>query len=85
MRFDHLQGKPGSRSGVECVASFLEHTVADGGSDPMGRGDHPEGAADFGSVVKPGTALSMVVCDCCAPLLLVKRTPGIAIPGALPI
>ena len=47
MRLDHLQRKGGGDAGVERVAAFFQNTHADGGRDPVGRGDHAEGAFDF--------------------------------------
>jgi hypothetical protein len=48
MRFDHLQRKTGGRRRVECIAALFQDAHADGGSDPVGRGDDPKGAADLG-------------------------------------
>ena len=43
----HLNG-PGGDGGVEGVAASLQDRHADGGGDPMGRGDHAERAVDLG-------------------------------------
>ena len=47
--FDDLQRESGRDSGVEGVAASLEHTHADRGRDPMGRGHDPERSVDLGS------------------------------------
>ena len=47
MRLDDLQGKGCGDSSVKRVAALLEDAHADGGSDPMGRGDDAERAFDF--------------------------------------
>jgi hypothetical protein len=48
MRLDDLQRESGGRHGVERITALFQHAHADGGSDPVGRGDDPEGAADLG-------------------------------------
>jgi hypothetical protein len=53
-RLDHLQCEAGGGRRVERVAAFFEHAHADGRSQPMGRGDDAEGAADLGSGGKAG-------------------------------
>ena len=47
MRLDDLQREGGGDTGVKRVAAFLQDSHADGGGDPMGRGDDPERAFDF--------------------------------------
>ena len=48
MRLDHLQREGGGDGGIEGVAAFLQRRHADGGRDPVGRGDHAERALDLG-------------------------------------
>jgi hypothetical protein len=48
MRFNHLQRKAGGGRRVECIAALFQNAHADGRSNPVGRGDDPEGAADLG-------------------------------------
>ncbi len=47
VRLDHLQGERGRDRGIECIAALFQHRHANGGRDPMGRGDDAEGALDL--------------------------------------
>jgi hypothetical protein len=47
VRLDHLQGERGRDRGIECVAALFQRRHPDGRRDPMGRGDHAEGALNF--------------------------------------
>jgi len=47
MRLDDLQGEGGGDGSVEGVAALFEHAHPDRCGDPMGGGDHPEGADDL--------------------------------------
>ena len=49
MRLDHLQREGGGDRGVEGVAALFQRRHADGGGDPVRRGDDAEGAFDFGA------------------------------------
>src|SRR5205823_14533164 len=49
MRLDDLQREPNGDRRIEGVAAALEYAHPDGGSEPMGRRDNPEGAADLGA------------------------------------
>ena len=48
VRLDHLQREGGGDRGVEGVAAALQRAHADGGGDPVRRGDDAEGAVDLG-------------------------------------
>ena len=54
MRLDDLQREAGGGRRIERVAALFEHAHADGGGEPMGRGDDPERAADLGTGGKAG-------------------------------
>ncbi len=47
MRLDHLQHESRRHRRVKGVAALFQHAHADGGGDPMGRGDDAECAEDF--------------------------------------
>ncbi len=49
VRLDHLQRERGRAGRIEGVAAALQDAHADGGRDPMGRGDDAEGAFDLGA------------------------------------
>ena len=49
VRLDDLEREAGRDRGVEGVAPSLEHRHPRGGGEPVGRGDHPEGAPQLGS------------------------------------
>ena len=49
VRLDDLQGEARGDGGVEGVPAALEHRHPGGGSEPVGRGDHAEGAAQLRS------------------------------------
>ena len=68
-RLDHLQCEAGGRCRIERVAALFEHAHADGGSDPMGRGDDAEGAADLGTGGKAGHFLFSRMSHYCDPRL----------------
>ena len=48
VRLDHLQREGGGAGGVERVAALLQRRHADGGGDPVRRGDDAERALDLG-------------------------------------
>src|SRR5207248_1069597 len=54
MRLDDLQGEPDRDRRIERVAAALKHAHPDGGGQPMGRRNDPEGAADLGTCRKAG-------------------------------
>ena len=49
MRLDRLQRKGGGDRDIGGVAAALQASHADGGGDPMGRGDDAERAFDLGT------------------------------------
>ena len=49
MRLDHLEGESGGGRRVEGVPAALEHCHPGRGREPVGRRDHPEGAAELRS------------------------------------
>ncbi len=72
VRLDDLEGQPGGDGGVECVAAGLEGRHAGRGGQPVGGGDHAEGAGELGPggehlvTVGAGEGARGVVGECAA-------------------